>query len=71
MTNFQIPLNGGNHVSNERKKAFQDALNDSHLVTKKDLRVNQTQTNGKAAIAEEQPEKGAKYTRDEEWILDW
>ena len=57
MSNFQIPLNGSNHVSQERKQAFQDAINDKHVIDINMKLIDTDQTNGKITQASTQPDK--------------
>ncbi len=57
MSNFQIPLNGSNHVSRERKQAFQDAINDKHVIDLNKKLIDTGQTNGKPTLASTQPDK--------------
>ena len=50
MSNFHIPLNGSNHISQERKKAFKDAISDNYVIDCKEQRVTESQTNSKETI---------------------
>ena len=45
MSKFHIPLNGSNHISKERQKAFEEALNDKHVVKSADVSNNGAKTN--------------------------
>ena len=40
MSKFHIPLNGSNHISKERQKAFEEALNDNHVISSADASNN-------------------------------
>jgi acyl carrier protein len=52
MSNFHIPLNGSNHISKERHKAFEEALNDKHVIKCADEAGNEAQNIKKASTNE-------------------
>ncbi|MGB2956521.1 MAG: hypothetical protein WBB64_11215, partial [Anaerolineales bacterium] len=54
MASLQIQLNGSNLISEKRKQAFKEALNDEHVVEFKNSRLKDSTGNGKIPRAADQ-----------------
>lgn len=50
MSNFKIHLNGSNHISKERKEAFQQAISDNHQVECADEHAHNLKNDGKIPL---------------------